>query len=98
MHAWNRTQSKADPLAALGNTVRATVAEAVRQATSWWSLLENGPAVVEHVLFHAGAANHAPRHLFIDMASIQPARRATTPHGLVKWAWRTWMLQCLAAR
>ena len=40
----------------------------------------------------------APGTLFIDMASIQPREAAkTTPHGLVKWAWRTWMLQCLAA-
>ena len=55
VHAWNRTQSKADPLAALGIAVHATVAEAVRQADIVVSLLENGPAV-EHVLFHAGAA------------------------------------------
>lgn len=72
VHAWNRTQSKADPLAALGIAVHATVAEAVRQADIVVSLLENGPAV-EHVLFHAGAAQAMrPGTLFIDMASIQP--------------------------
>lgn len=72
VHAWNRTQSKADPLAALGIAVHATVAEAVRQADIVVSLLENGPAV-EQVLFHAGAAQAMrPGSLFIDMASIQP--------------------------
>ena len=72
VHAWNRTQSKADPLAALGIAVHATVAEAVRQADIVVSLLENGPAV-EHVLFHAGAAQAMrPGTLFIDMGSILP--------------------------
>lgn len=72
VHAWNRTRSKAEPLAAMGIAVQSTPADAVRRADIVVSLLENGP-VVEQVLFQNGAAQAMrPGTLFIDMASIQP--------------------------
>lgn len=72
VHAWNRTRSKAEPLAAMGIAVHSTPADAVRRADIVVSLLENGP-VVEQVLFQNGAAQAMrPGTLFIDMASIQP--------------------------
>ena len=73
VHAWNRTLAKAEPLAAFGIHVHASLADAVRHADVVVSLLENGP-VVGHVLFGLGAAQAMRRGaLFIDMASIQPS-------------------------
>ncbi|MFN7856992.1 MAG: NAD(P)-dependent oxidoreductase, partial [Acidovorax sp.] len=73
VHVWNRTLAKAEPLAAFGIQVHATVADALRHADVVVSLLENGP-VVGHVLFGLGAAQAMRRGtLFIDMASIQPS-------------------------
>ena len=73
VHAWNRTRSKAEPLAACGVTVHATAAGAVQHADIVVSLLENGP-VVGQVLFEAGTAQAMRKNaLFIDMASIQPS-------------------------
>lgn len=72
VHAWNRTQAKAEPLAALGIAVHDTAGGAVEGADVVVSLLENGPAVGQ-VLFEAGAARAMRKGaLFIDMASIQP--------------------------
>nr|WP_240456798.1 NAD(P)-dependent oxidoreductase [Acidovorax sp. 1608163] len=72
VHAWNRTRTKAEPLAALGIAVHTTAAEAVQGADRVVSLLENG-TVVEQVLFERGAAQAMrPGALLIDMASIQP--------------------------
>ena len=72
VHVWNRTSSKAEPLAAFGITVHSTPADATRNADMVISLLENGP-VVGHVLFDMDTAQAMRKGaLFIDMASIQP--------------------------
>ena len=72
VRAWNRTRTKAEPLAGFGVSVHDTPGDAVQQADVVVSLLENGP-VVGQVLFDAGAAKAMrPGALFIDMASIQP--------------------------
>ena len=73
VHVWNRNAAKAKPLAALGATVHAQAADAVRTADIVISMLENG-AVVQEVLFGLGVA-HAmkPGALLVDMASIKPA-------------------------
>lgn len=72
VHAWNRTQAKAQPLEACGITVHTAVADAVRRADIVVSLLENGP-VVGQVLFESGVAQAMRKDaLFIDMASIKP--------------------------
>jgi 2-hydroxy-3-oxopropionate reductase len=72
VHAWNRTQAKAEPLASTGIQVHASPTAAVRGADFVVSLLENGQ-VVEHVLFNQGTAQAMrPGALLIDMASIQP--------------------------
>ncbi|MDD2546946.1 MAG: NAD(P)-dependent oxidoreductase [Burkholderiaceae bacterium] len=72
VHAWNRTQAKAAPLAADGITVHATPTAAVQAVDIVVSLLESGP-IVEQVLFDLGVAQAmAPGSLCIDMASIQP--------------------------
>lgn len=73
VHAWNRTRSKAEPLAASGATVHDTPEDAVQDADITISLLENGP-VVRHVLLERAAARSMRQgSLFIDMASIQPS-------------------------
>lgn len=67
---WNRTQAKADPLAAEGATVAATVAEAVDGADVIISMMSDGPtvlAVVEDV-----AQQIKPGALWIDMSSTKP--------------------------
>lgn len=67
---WNRTQAKADPLAAEGATVAATVAEAVDGADVIISMMSDGPtvlAVVEDV-----AQQIEPGALWIDMSSSKP--------------------------
>jgi 2-hydroxy-3-oxopropionate reductase len=73
VHAWNRNQTRAEPLRPLGARVHALAADAVRQADIVISMLENGP-VVEQVLFAQGAAAAMrPGTLVVDMASIKPA-------------------------
>lgn len=73
VHAWNRTRTRAEPLAADGAQVHDSAARAVATADIAISLLENG-SVVEDVLFSQGVADALPQgSLFIDMASIQPA-------------------------
>jgi 2-hydroxy-3-oxopropionate reductase len=75
VHAWNRSRSKAEPLAAHGATVHDTARGAVAGAELVVSMLENGP-VTASVLFDAdagAAAAMAPGTLFVDMASIRPA-------------------------
>lgn len=70
--AWNRTQSKAQALAADGATVADTPSEAARDANLVVAILENAP-VVEQVFFAAGTADAAPRGTtFVDMSSIAP--------------------------
>ncbi len=73
VHAWNRTQAKADPLIADGVIVHTTPTQAVRDANVVISLLENGP-IVGRVLFDMATARSMRKGtLFIDMASIQPS-------------------------
>jgi len=79
-HIWNRTRSKAEPLAALGAKVHDTLAQAVRDADIVVTMLEDGN-VVESVLFADGLAQALQRgSLLIDMSSIQPAQARS--HGL----------------
>ena len=73
VHAWNRTQAKAQALAPFGAQVHATPASAAAQADIVITMLEHG-GVVEHVLFAQGAASAMrPDSLLVDMSSIQPA-------------------------
>ncbi|RYX95209.1 MAG: NAD(P)-dependent oxidoreductase [Comamonadaceae bacterium] len=76
VHAWNRSREKADRLQPFGATVHDDAADAVRNADTVISLLENGP-VVTQVLFGDGSrpgivASMRRGALVIDMASIQP--------------------------
>lgn len=73
VHAWNRTRTRAEPLAAAGARIHDSAAQAVTGVDIAISLLENGQ-VLEDVLFSQGVAM-AMREgsLFIDMASIQPS-------------------------
>lgn len=69
---WNRSRSKAERLLPLGAVVCDTPAEAVAQADTVITLLENGD-VVHDVLFAQGAAAAMrPGTLVVDMSSIQP--------------------------
>ena len=74
VHVWNRTASKAQPLAAYGAEVHATPAQAAAQADIVLSMLENGRAVQEVLLSAPDAAVQGMRQgtLVIDMGSIQP--------------------------
>lgn len=73
LHAWNRTRSRAEPLAAHGATVHDSAAAAAAAGDLVISMLENGP-IVASVLFEQGAAAAMrPSTLFVDMASIKPA-------------------------
>lgn len=75
LHVWNRTRSKAEPLAALGAQVYDTPHQACSQADYVVCMLENG-AITGDVLFGMGpdSAAHGMRTntLVVDMASIQP--------------------------
>src|SRR5258707_15654632 len=69
---WNRTRSKAEPLAAEGARIADTVAAAAAGADLVITMLENGP-IVGSVLFEGGvAAALKPGALVIDMSSIPP--------------------------
>ncbi len=71
--AWNRTRAKAEPLAESGVRIAESPAEAVAEADTVITMLENGPVVTE-VLFGSGAAAASPADtLFIDMSSILPS-------------------------
>lgn len=71
--AWNRTRSKAEPLADLGARVVDTAAEAVADADVIITMLENGAAVTD-VLFGQGVARAAkPGATVADMSSIPPS-------------------------
>ena len=73
VHAWNRTHTRAEALAADGARIHATAAQAVADVDIAISLLECGQ-VVEEVLFFQGVAMALPEgSLFIDMASTQPS-------------------------
>lgn len=68
--AWNRTRSKADPLAQQGVTVGDTPAEAVDGADVVVTMLADGPAV-EHVMTEGGALD-AMRNdaLWVQMSTV----------------------------
>ncbi len=69
---WNRSRSKAERLRPFGAVVCDTPADAVAQADTVITLLENGD-VVHDVLFAQGAAAAMrPGTLVVDMSSIQP--------------------------
>ncbi len=71
-HVWNRTASKAQPLAAYGAKVHTRAIEAVRGADAVVSMLENG-LITEDVLFSQGvAAAMGKGALLIDMSSSKP--------------------------
>lgn len=70
--AWNRSRSKAEPLAPAGARMADTPADAVAGADVVITLLTDGQAV-EDVLFRQGAAEAMrPGSTLIDMSSIQP--------------------------
>jgi 2-hydroxy-3-oxopropionate reductase len=69
---WNRTRSKAEPLAAEGARMADTAATAAAGADLVITMLENGP-IVGSVLFEGGvAAALKPGAVVIDMSSIPP--------------------------
>ncbi len=71
-HVWNRTQAKAQPLAAYGAHVHAEAATAVLGAEIVISMLENGQ-ITETVLFNQGVAKAMTKGvLLIDMSSSKP--------------------------
>ena len=72
VHAWNRTQQKAERLLPFGATVHAQAAAAAAAADIVICLLENG-TIVGDVLFASGVAQALkPSAILIDMSSIQP--------------------------
>lgn len=74
VHAWNRTQEKAERLAPFGAIVHAHAADAVRDADIVVCMLENG-TVVGEVLFATDVLQALRTNaLVIDMSSIQPAQ------------------------
>ncbi len=71
-HVWNRTQAKAQPLAAHGATVQAQAIHAVAGAQIVVSMLEHGQ-VTESVIFGQGVAQAMQSGaLLIDMSSSKP--------------------------
>lgn len=73
VHAWNRSQPKAERLLPFGATVHAQAAAAAASADIVICLLENG-TIVGDVLFGRGVAQALkPDAMLIDMSSIQPA-------------------------
>ena len=72
VHAWNRTQAKADPLADFGARVHQQPHDAVANVEAVVCVLENGE-VVAHVLFELGVAAAAPvGATIVDLSSIKP--------------------------
>ena len=74
VHAWNRTQKKAERLDPFGAIVHAHAADAVRDADIVVCMLENG-TVVGEVLFATDVLQALRTNaLVIDMSSIQPTQ------------------------
>jgi 3-hydroxyisobutyrate dehydrogenase-like beta-hydroxyacid dehydrogenase len=74
VHVWNRTEAKAQALAACGAVVHEAPADAVRTAGIVITMLEHG-AIVDKVLFAKGTSEAmASGSLVVDMSSIQPAQ------------------------
>jgi len=72
VHVWNRTPAKAQALQSHGATAFATPGDAVRDASTVITMLQDGPAV-EDVLFRQGTVQALrPGTLVVDMSSIQP--------------------------
>jgi 2-hydroxy-3-oxopropionate reductase len=69
LHAWNRSHSKAEALAASGAHIAAAPADAVREADIVITMLEAGPIVID-VLEQALSAMR-PGTLVIDMSSTR---------------------------
>jgi 2-hydroxy-3-oxopropionate reductase len=67
---WNRTRAKADPLAADGVRVAATVAQAVAGADIIISMMSDGPTVI--AVLKEVAPDLKPGALWIDMSSTKP--------------------------
>ena len=68
---WNRTQTKANPLALEGAKVASNIVEAVKEADIVISMMSDGPtvlAVIEDVL-----QSLKPEALWVDMSSTKPA-------------------------
>lgn len=72
---WNRTQAKADPLAAQGAVVAGSVAEAVAGADIVISMMSDGPTVIS--VIKDMAARLKPGALWIDMSSTKPEEART---------------------
>jgi len=71
--AWNRDQTKAQPLAAEGARVAGSAVDAVAGATHIITMLTDGSAV-GHVLFETGVAEAIGKGAtVIDMSSIKPS-------------------------
>lgn len=75
LHVWNRTASKAAPLAALGAQVHTHAAHAAQQAEVVLTMLSDGDAVGAVMLGEAAAAHSMrPGALWLDMSSIAPVQ------------------------
>jgi len=72
LSAWNRTRSKADPLASQGVKVVAQPADAVAQADIVFLLLADGAAVEEVLFQHGTTSALRPGSLVVDMTSLSP--------------------------
>ena len=86
MRVWNRTQAKAEVLAADGAVICTTPRQACSGADITLSLLENGD-VVEQVLFGLGADSACH-----GLASGSRAKPVRTPNACRRKACGTWML------
>ena len=73
VHAWNRTQAKAEALAPCGARVHATPQSAVAAAEMVITMLEHGGIVAQVLFEHDTASAMRPGSLLVDMSSIQPA-------------------------
>lgn len=80
---WNRTASRAEPLAALGARVAASPREAGLAREVVISIVTDGPDVQEVLLGPDGAATEAaPGTLFVDMSTTAPASARTISAAL----------------
>ncbi|MGP9017394.1 NAD(P)-dependent oxidoreductase [Streptomyces sp. BR1] len=70
VRVWNRTQAKAQPLAADGASVCASPEEAVRGADVVLTMLHDGPSVAETI--DAAAPGLAPGALWLQSATVGP--------------------------
>ncbi|WP_298261138.1 NAD(P)-dependent oxidoreductase [uncultured Litoreibacter sp.] len=81
LSVWNRTRSKADPLAEVGATVHDTVAETVAEADVVISMLADGVAVGRMVMDAEITGAMSPGAIWIDMSSAKPEEaRAQAAH------------------